>query len=217
MPLGQRGAIIIEDDRLMASLIGSLLEIQGFECHVAHSAKEAKAVLKSNDIDVAVIDIHLGNGPSGIQVAKAAEKTHPGVGIVFLTNTPEFISLEVKQSDLPHHFGVVGKDRLTSSEELVDAVESVLSIGRIPIRHDRTLSPGMSDLTLHQREVLRDVAAGLTNQAIAAKRGVTKRSVERTLQAVFERLDIPDNETTNRRATAIRHYVEAAGFPPPHD
>ena len=214
MPLGQRGAVVIEDDRLMASLIASLLEEHGFECHIAHSAKEAKAVLKSSDIDVAIVDIHLGNGPSGIQLAKSAERTHPGVGVVFVTNTPEYISLDVQEADLPRHFGVAGKDQLASGEELLDAIESVLSDKRTPVRHDKARSPLLSGLTGLQREVLKDVAAGLTNQAIADKRQVNKRSVERTLQTIFERLDIPDNDTTNRRATAIRRYVEAVGFPP---
>lgn len=214
MPLGQRGAVIIEDDRLMASLIASLLAEHGFLCHVAHSASEAKTALKTADVDVAVVDIHLGNGPSGVQLAKAAEKTHPGVGVVFLTNTPEYIALEVKPSDLPHHFGVAGKDSLANTHELLDAIESVLAINRTPVRHDKMTPSALSSLTPHQREILRDVATGLTNQAIADKRQVAKRSVERTLQTVFERLGIPDNATTNRRALAIRHYAEAAGFPP---
>jgi DNA-binding NarL/FixJ family response regulator len=214
MALGSRTALIIEDDRLMASLIADLLSDHGFECVVAHTATEAKRALKASDVDVAVIDIRLGAGPSGVQVATAVEKTHPGVGIVFLTNTPEYISLEVKESDLPSHFAVAGKDRLASGEELLDAVESVLVANRSPVRHDTGKSSVLASLIRHQREVLHDVAAGLTNHAIATKRGVTTRSVERTLQNVFQRLGIPDSDTTNRRAVAIRHYVEAAGFPP---
>lgn len=214
MPLGQRGAVIIEDDRLMASLISSLLEEHGFECHVAHSAKEAKAVLKSCDIDVAIVDIHLGDGPSGIQLAKATEKAHPGVGIVFLTNTPEYISLETEAPDLPRHFGVAGKDNLSSGNDLLDAIESVLATGGQPVRHDLSTNAALAKLTPLQRDILKDVAMGLTNQAIADQREVTKRSVERVLHTVFEKLGIPDNSTTNRRAIAIRHYVEAVGFPP---
>lgn len=216
MPLGQRVAVVLDDDRLLAALIASQLEENGFECHVAHTVGEARALLKSYDVDVAIIDIHLANGPSGIQVAKAAEKAHPGVGIVFLTNTPDYISLEVSPSDLPQHFGVAGKDSLASGDDLLDALESVLVSSREPIRHDVTMSPSFATLTKSQREILKDVAMGLTNQAIADKRNITKRSVERSLQNVFDKLDIADNPTTNRRATAIRRYVEALGLPPAH-
>ena len=214
MSLRQRGAVIIEGNRLLASLIASFLEEHGFLCHVAHTASEAKTVLKTADIDVAIVDIHLGYGPNGVQLAEAAEKTHPGMGVVFLTNTPEYIALEVQPSDLPRHFGVAGKDILANSHDLLDAIESVLSINRTPVRHDKVAPSTLSSLTPHQRQILRDVATGLTNQAIADKRQVTKRSVERALQTVFERLGITDNPTTNRRALAIRHYAEAAGFPP---
>lgn len=214
MAIGSRGAVIIEDDRLFASLIATLLEENGFSCHLAHNAREAKALLKSEDIDVAIIDIHLGDGPSGIHLAKSVEITHPGVGVVFLTNTPDYLSGEVNASDLPQHFGVAGKDTLTSGEELLDAIESVLSSKRKPIRHDKVVPPALTVLTPHQRKILKDVAAGLTNQAIATRREVTTRSVERTLQTVFDRLEIPQSNDINRRAVAIRRYVEAVGFPP---
>lgn len=214
MALGRRQVLILDDDRFLSSLLSTLLSEHGFICHVANDVSEAKKVLKATELDVALLDINLGEGPSGLQFATSVERAHPGVGIVFLTKTPDLVSLVGAPSSLPADYAVAGKEDLGDGGELLDAIESVLSAKRTPVRHRSPKAQLLTALTTHQREVLRDVAAGLTNRAIAESRGVTERSVERTLQAIFARLDIAQTSNTNPRVEAVRHYVEALGFPP---
>ena len=214
MSVRQRSVLILDDDRLLTSLLTALLERHGFRCHVANDVSEARKIIRSTELDVAVLDIHLGDGPSGLQLASALAKTHPGVGIVFLTKTPDLVAEGVDLRTLPEGFGVAGKENIGSGEELLDAIESVLSTKRQPIRHDKDSAKALRALTSHQKEILRHVASGLTNRAIAERQGVTERSVERSLQAIFLRLGIAQSSETNPRVEAVRHYVEALGFPP---
>lgn len=214
MVVGQRSALVVEDDRLLASLISGLLSDHGFTCHVAHDVSGAKKILRTAEIDVALLDIHLGEGPSGVQLASALEKTQPGVGIVFLTKTPDLVAAGIELASLPQVYGVAGKDNIGSSDELLDAIESVLSTRRSPVRHDKAELGPLRDLTTHQRSVLKLVASGLTNKAIAERTQVTERSVERSLQAIFRHLSIDQDGERKPRVEAIRHYVEAFGFPP---
>lgn len=209
-----RTALVVDDDRLFSSLIASLLEDNGFACHVAHDVSAARRILKNTELDVALLDVHLGEGPSGAQFATAVAKAQPGIGIVFLTRTPDLVALGVDPATLPEGYGVAGKENLGDGKELLDAVESVLSIRRSPVRHDQLPGEGVKTLTRHQLEILTDVAAGLTNRAIANRHQITERSVERSLQAVFLRLGIDQTEQVNPRVEAVRHYVEAFGFPP---
>lgn len=214
MAAGPRYALILDDDRLLASLISSMLEDHGFVCHVAHDISEARKVLRRHELDVALLDVHLGDGPSGVQFSLALQKSQPGVGIVFLTKTPDLVASGVRVSDLPEHYGVAGKDNLGDETELLDAIESVLSERRTPVRHETLTAGPLQSLTAHQLRVLREVASGLTNRSIAERFGVTERSVERSLQAIFQRLHIAHDGPLNPRVEAIRQYVEVFGFPP---
>jgi DNA-binding NarL/FixJ family response regulator len=209
-----RTALVVDDDRLLASLVASLLEDHGFVCYVAHDVSGARKILRDTDLDVALLDVNLGDGPSGVQFATAVAKAQPGIGIVFLTRTPDLVAMGFDLAQLPEGCGVAGKENLGDSDELLDAVESVLSVRRSPIRHDQLPGEGVRTLTRHQLEILTDVAAGLTNRAIAERHEVTERSVERSLQAVFLRLGIDQAGQVNPRVEAVRHYVEAFGFPP---
>ena len=217
MVVGRRSALVLDDDRLLASLIATMLSERGFTCHVAHTVSEARAIMKVHELDVALLDIHLGEGPSGIQLAKVIEDTQPGVGIVFLSRTPDLVNVSADKTSLPTTYAVAGKDNLDTVDELLDAIESVLSSKRVPVKHSKIDESALESLTKHQLTLLREVAAGLTNKAIAKRHEVTERSVERTLQAIFVKLGVSHSDQQNPRVEAIRAYVEVFGFPPKSD
>lgn len=212
MPISGRKVLVLDDDQLLASLIASLLEAHDFITHTANDVSSAMKIVRSEELDVALVDINLGAGPSGIQFATSLVKSQPGVGVVFLTRTPDLAAVGIDPKSLPEGSGVAGKDNLEDGKELLDAIESVLSHHQ-PIRHDATNRTPISTLTAHQLAVLKDVATGLTNKAIATKNDTTERSVERTLQAIFTKLDIEQTGQVNPRVEAIRLYIEFVGLP----
>ncbi|MCF8549292.1 MAG: response regulator [Pontimonas sp.] len=214
MAVGRRSVLVLDDDRLLASLIGTILSERGFTCFVAHTVSQARAIMKNEELDVALLDVHLGDGPSGIQLAKAIESSQPGVGIVFLSKTPDLVNVSADKGSLPASYAVAGKDNLDNTDELVDAIESALSSTRTPIKHSSLKSSPLDRLTTHQLSILREVAGGLTNKAIAQNNEVTERSVERTLQAIFLKLGVAPSDQQNPRVAAIRAYVDVFGFPP---
>lgn len=213
MDTPKRSLLIVDDDQFLASLLDSLLQSHNFETHVAHDVSSAMKLIRTTDLDAALVDINLGAGPSGIQLATALEKSYPGIGIIFLTRTPDLVAAGINPKSLPKGSGVVGKDNLENSTELVDAIESVLTRNS-PVRHDATAKSLIGSLTSHQLEVLKDVAMGLTNKTIAIKHDITERSVERVLQAIFTKLDIEPNADLNPRVEAVRRYTDYLGVPP---
>lgn len=214
MAVGRRSVLVLDDDRLLASLIAGQLEERGFTCFVAHTVSEARAIMKNEELDVTLLDIHLGEGPSGIQLAKVIEATQPGVGIVFLSKTPDLVNVSADKGSLPSTYAVAGKENLDNTDELVGAIESVLSSTGSPVKHSKLESSALDGLTKHQLSILREVASGLTNRAIAQNNQVTERSVERTLQAIFLKLGVAPSDQQNPRVAAIRAYVDVFGFPP---
>ena len=209
-----RSLLIVDDDQLLASLLASILAGHNFETQVANDAASAMKILRNVDLDAALLDINLGDGPSGIQLGQALAKNYPGIGIVFLTRTPDLVAAGINPDTLPKGYGLASKDHLEDESELLEALESVLSSKTKPIRHNLSKKSELSALTSHQLDILQNVAAGLTNKAIAQQNSTTERSVERTLQAIFVKLDIEQSDQVNPRVEAVRKYFQSLGLPP---
>jgi DNA-binding NarL/FixJ family response regulator len=61
-----------------------------------------------------------------------------------------------------------------------------------------------------QLEVLRHLAAGLTNSEIAQTQGVTDKAVERTVQRIIEALGLAEH-SGNKRVLLARAYTDLTG------
>ena len=71
----RRRLLVVEDDALTASLLAETLVSQGFEVVTAHDVVEALRAVDIFDPDAALIDIALGEGPNGIDLALPHAKT----------------------------------------------------------------------------------------------------------------------------------------------
>lgn len=104
----------------MARLLRDALESHGFDVRTAASALEARAALEEFDPDVALVDLVLGGGPSGVDLAHLIHRTHPGVGILVLTRYPDLRSAGYADAVLPPGAGFVRKDLIEDSRHIVD-------------------------------------------------------------------------------------------------
>lgn len=98
------GVLIVEDEVLLATELEFLLEEAGC-CSLGHAMSSDEAVTLAHDLrpDLALVDVHLRDGPTGVEVARAI---HADCGAVAL-----FMTANVKR--LPDDFagacGVIGK------------------------------------------------------------------------------------------------------------
>lgn len=96
--------LVVEDDPIIAMDIKSLLRSEGF--HLVGHAKDALRaydMLQSRQPNFVVLDIHLGNGPSGIDVAEVIhDKYH--IPYIFLTSFSDPITLEAAQEQGPYGY-----------------------------------------------------------------------------------------------------------------
>lgn len=83
--------LIVEDEALLAMELESLVEDAGHSvAGWATSSTEARAMVDALDADIAFVDVHLTDGPTGIDVAQyIAEKKCSMV--VFMTANPKRI------------------------------------------------------------------------------------------------------------------------------
>jgi len=208
----KRRIVVVEDEALVASLLHETLSQQGFDAFIGHDALEARSLVQSVDPDAALIDINLGPGPSGLQLGQWLHRSHPQIALIFLSRHADPRLGGAGDWNVPPHATFLSKDRMTNTGMLVEAIESALRQNQPATRHDLESKSQLGKLTAVQREILRLAAQGLTNSAIAARRGTSERTVEQRLQAVYGTLGIEISPDINPRVQAIKMFIEAVGL-----
>lgn len=204
--IAPRHAVVVENEPLMRDLLGRALEDAGFIVTTAANAADATRALKSVDPDVFVIDIELGPGPNGFDLAEVLATKSPTVGIVFLTNLPDPRFAGKASNAVKKNQAYLHKSQIYSGQELVSAIEAVLRDGiSRDYRHDLASNRPMANLTKRQIETLHLIAEGSTNLQIANARGTTVRAVEGMISRIFEELKI-DPLSVNPRVEAASRY-----------
>jgi len=205
-PSYARRVLVVEDEPLLRDLIGKSLEAAGFIVTTAANAADAKRSIKVSDPDAMVVDIELGPGPTGLDLAEVVVRQFPSVGVVFLTNLPDPRFSPDSKAQVSKNQAYLRKSALQTGSELVEAIEAVLR-DRVTqnYRHDLASNRPLSGLSQRQIATLKLVAEGKTNSQIAKLRGTSIRAVESMLSRVFDALEI-DPKASNPRVEAVTKY-----------
>ncbi|MBM3685581.1 MAG: response regulator transcription factor [Actinobacteria bacterium] len=209
-----RRVLVVEDEAFTSGLVCAALRGGGFEVRPASSAAAARREVADFDPDAAVIDLNLGAGPNGVDLAHILSHQNPGVALLLLTKVPDLRAAGYTEADLPATCGFIRKEAVTDADLLVQAVESALAdqVQRMKGQLDQA-SP-LTALTQTQFAVLRLVAQGYTTPRIAELRGTTTSAVEKVLGSIYDALHIGKDDGISRRAEAMRIFVEYVGLPP---
>lgn len=216
VPPGQtrppRTILVVEDNKFLLDIVTASLNTPGFLAYGASTPREAWELFESIDPDAVVLDIELGGGANGLDLGAEMMDQSPGIGVVFLTELAHPRISKPEWSDLPPGAGFLTKSKLTSLDDLIDALETVLSVAPDnPPRHDKAGGEVWDELSKAQIEVLGLIAQGMSNTEIARHRGTQVRAVEALISRTFDQLGI---DTTghdgNRRVLAARTFLMAS-------
>lgn len=210
---GRRRLLIVEDEPLMAVLLKDVLVAHGFDVAHAVSVGEARTCIDEFDPDGLLLDISLGDGPSGVDLARVVSRQRPDIAIIFLTRYADPVIAGMGRDALPPGCGFLRKDMISDSDYLLSSINSVLTNNPRNARHDLLHQSPLSQLSTKQVEVLRLMAMGYTNERIAITKGVANSTVERWTVDIFRHLDIDTSAGLNPRVEAIRHFIAVAGLP----
>jgi DNA-binding NarL/FixJ family response regulator len=182
-----------------------------------------RAAVAAGAPDVVVTDIRMppSGDDEGIRIATSLRETHPEVGVVVVSQyaDPRYgLALLATGSDRRAY---LLKERLHHRENLLTAIQSVAAGGSVVdpkvvealiAAHVQAEHSALADLIPAELKILSAIAQGQSNQAIAEALGLTKRSVERHINAIFVKLGLTQNEDVSRRVKAALIYL-ADGVP----
>lgn len=208
-----RRLLVVEDEPLMASLLAEVLVAQGFLVQTAADTLQARAAVDSFDPDAALLDISLGEGPSGLDLAHVLHRKYPHIALLFLTKHSDPRTAGLADKDLPAGCGFLRKDRVRDTDYLLESLEAVLTERPDRVRDDQDPDQPLAALTGHQLEILRLMAQGYTNDYIARFKGASQSSVERWVMQIFRTLEIDTRGDVNPRVEAVRRFIASSSLP----
>jgi DNA-binding NarL/FixJ family response regulator len=192
---------------------------------VCTNAKELLMAVDTWQPDAVLTDIRMppSSTDEGIRVAAQLRETHPDVGVVVLSQYAEPAYALGLLSDGTGGRAYLLKERIRDRAELIRAIEAVVHGGsvvdpgivdalietRFKAAHSR-----LAELTPRERELLAEIAKGKSNAAIAESLVLTKRAVEKHVNSIFAKLDLPESQDVSRRVKAALIYLSELGQDP---
>src|SRR5262245_54899294 len=156
----------------------------------------------------------------GVQAAERLRVTHPDVGVVVLSQYAEpRYALALLEAGSERRAYLL-KERVEDVEQLVGAIRAVAAGGSVidPKVVDALVAEGarsedspLNELTPRERDVLREMAEGKNNAAIAESLFLTERSVEKVIHSIFLKLDLTYEPAVHRRVKAVVLYLAESG------
>ena len=215
--------VLAEDNYLVREGVRRLLETQpDLElAAVCGDLGSLLAAVEAEQPDVLITDIRMppGGVDEGIQAAERLRRTHPEVGVVVLSQyvQPGY-ALALLEGGTARRAYLL-KERVEDVEQLVAAVRAVAGGGSVVdpkvvdvlvAARSREDSSPLQELTPRERDVLRAMAEGKNNAAIAEALFLTERSVEKVIHSIFLKLDLTWEPSVNKRVKAVLYYLAEA-------
>jgi DNA-binding NarL/FixJ family response regulator len=217
--LGQPWArlVLADDFLLFREGLARLAAEAGFA--VVAQVADAAALMASVAAhlpDVAVVDIRMPptNTTEGLVAATEIRRMHPRVGVLVLSHHVEVHHAAQLLSADGAGVGYLLKDRVNDLEAFATALRRVGDGERVIdpqvaaclLARPRARGP-LDELTDREREVLRLMAEGRSNQGIRTQLGVSDRTVETHVRSILMKLDIQDTLDDHRRVLAVLSYL----------
>ena len=209
--------LIVEDDPLHRSYLHEAVAAALPECSrviEATSGSEGEEMAREHASAHVVMDLQMTRR-NGIEAARTIWRERPGTRILFWSNYADEAYVRGVSRIVPDGaaYGYVLKS--ATDERLRLALRSIFVENQCVIdrevRGTQALSFGQKDgFSDVEYDILIDIALGLTDRAIAGRRGLSLRSVQNRLQQIYEKLDVYQTGTDvggggqfNLRARAV--------------
>ena len=168
--------------------------------------------------DVVITDIRMPptNTDEGIRLAAELRESHPGIGVVILSqfSDPQYALALLEDGSDGRAYLL--KERVHNRAELMAAIRAVAGGGSmidpkvvealVDARGRAQHSP-LNELTARELQVLAEIAQGKSNTAIADSLFLTKRAVEKHINAIFWKLGLADAADVSKRVKAALMFL----------
>ncbi len=209
--------VIAEDLALLRDGMTRLLRDNDIEVVAAVSDGEALVrEVMAHKPDLVVVDIRLPPSfrDEGLRAALEIRRRVPGTAVLVLSQYVEQAYADELLADRGGGIGYLLKDRVMRVVDFLEAIRRVADGGTaldpevIAQLFRRREGGPLERLTPREREVLTLMAEGRSNAGIAQSLVLTVGAVEKHVQSILSKLDLPQSPTDHRRVLAVLAYLQ---------
>jgi DNA-binding NarL/FixJ family response regulator/DNA-binding SARP family transcriptional activator len=212
--------VLAEDHYLLREGMRRLLETNS-DLEVVAVCEDLDSLLAAVEAerpDVVVTDIRMppGNLDEGIRASDRLRVEHPDVGVVVLSQYLEPAYALALFEEGTERRAYLLKERVHDVGQLVAAIRAVAEGGSVvdpkvvealvAEKTRREHSP-LDELTQRERDVLREMAEGKNNAAIAEALRLSERTVEKVIHSIFLKLGLAWETAVHKRVKAVIFYL----------
>ena len=213
--------VVVAEDQLLTreGIVHVLGEAAVDVVGVATDAHQLMALVATERPDAAVVDIRMPptHTDEGLVAAARIRQVFPATAVLIVSQhlEPGFVLRLLDEGG--DGVGYLLKDRILDRAAVHDSLRRIVAgecvidpsiVARLLSRERRT--DPLAALTERERQVLQNLAEGLTNAEIARRLFIAERTVEVHTTQVFAKLGLDDDQRTNRRVMAVLTYLRAA-------
>jgi DNA-binding NarL/FixJ family response regulator len=217
--------VVIAEDAYLVREALELILAAAPEVEVVRAVEDGTTLLaavEEEQPDVVVTDIRMppSGSDEGIRAAHTLRELHPEIGVVVLSQYAEPRYPLALLAGGSARRAYLLKERVHDREQLVAAIkavavgESVIDAKVVEVLVDaraRQEASPLSELTPREHEVLAEIAKGKSNAAIAESLFLTKRAVEKHINAIFMKLNLFNPDDVSRRVKAALMFIGSDG------
>jgi DNA-binding NarL/FixJ family response regulator len=211
--------VIADDSVLLREGIARLLQDAGFD--VVDQVADASALLKTMEQqqpDIVVVDVRMPPTftDEGLRAALVIRRQWPDVAVLVLSQYVEERYATELLAGSTRGVGYLLKDRVADIDEFIDALRRVAAGGTALdpevvsqlLARSRRVDP-LATLTAREQDVMRLMAEGRSNVAIAEALVVSSGAVEKHVSNIFLKLDLSPDDQDHRRVLAVLQFLES--------
>jgi len=205
--------LLVENDKTLLTMMANALHAKGFGIvGTATDANTAFEYFSKVMPDVALVDVGLGKGPSGVDLVNAMRIKNPKLGVLFISS---FASPRVAKipAQLMASCVYLPKDEVTKLDIFIDRIYDAIRVAAEPEPSSKknSIPDRFAFLTLSDIQLLELISQGLSNKQIAEEKGITVKSCENAIARLAKKLEVPRDEKINQRVTLSKMYLELSG------
>ncbi len=209
--------VLADDASLFREALASALRAAGHEVvGEAGDAAELVELVRTAGPDVVILDVRMPptRTTEGLDAAVEIRQVFPAVGILILSQDVQTQHVIRLLRDSPEGIGYLLKDRVSRLADFFEALERVRAGGFVvdpevvSMLFGRRRPPGpLEELTPRERDVLREMAEGRSNVAIAERLGLAERTVEANVRVILSKLGLEPDAGQHRRVLAVLAWL----------
>jgi DNA-binding NarL/FixJ family response regulator len=209
---------LADDDVLLREGLASLLERHGFEViGQAGDGAQLLTLVREQEPELVIVDVRMppDHSTEGLAAARQIRGEFPATAILVLSAYVEVEdAMELLASG--QRIGYLLKSRVTDVADFVATLERIARGGSVvdpsliqELISARRRNDPLEELTPREREVLGLMAEGYSNTGIARQLTVTEGTVEKHVNSILSKLELPESADDHRRVLAVIAYLEA--------